>query len=98
MIGYQCKRWRTVVHIVADLQVVDLGHDAVIRRIHRGVGEIQLRFVELRLGFANAGMTVDFDIRVAVQGDHGAGDLLFDRGNALPRDFDVGIGALINGP
>jgi hypothetical protein len=66
------------VDIVADLQLVDLGHDAVVGRRHRRVGEIELRPVELGLGFADRRMAIDIDIRVAVQSNHGTGDLLFD--------------------
>ncbi|MNC75302.1 hypothetical protein D3C75_1268110 [compost metagenome] len=84
MIGNQRKGRCAVVQVVADLQVIHLGNNAVGRRINRGVREVQLRFVQMRLGFTNARMTVGFDVRVAVQSHNGAGDLLLDGRNALP--------------
>ena len=63
---------------VADLQVIDPRHDAVVGRRHRRVGEIEPGPVELRLGCADRRMAIDLDIRIAVQRDHGVGDLLFD--------------------
>ncbi|MNX82576.1 hypothetical protein D3C86_1143110 [compost metagenome] len=83
--------------MVAHLQVVDLGHDAILRRIHRGVREVQLRLVELRPGLAHRRVTVGNDVRIAVQGNHGAGDLLLDGGDPLPRHFHVGVGAFVDG-
>ena len=77
---------------VADLQVVDPCHDAVIGRHHRRVGEIELGPVELRLGRADGRMAIDFDIRIAVQRGHGVGDLVFDRGDVLTSDLEIHIG------
>ncbi|MCY1175421.1 hypothetical protein D9M73_156580 [compost metagenome] len=98
MVADQREGGCAAVEVVAHLQVVDLGNYAVSRRIDRGVGKVQLRFIELRLGFPHRRVTVGLDVRVAVQGHDGAGDLLFDGGDALPGDLQVGFRALIKGP
>ncbi|MNF09755.1 hypothetical protein D3C80_2104990 [compost metagenome] len=38
--GQQGKSRRSTVHMVAHLQIINLGHDAILRRIHRGVREV----------------------------------------------------------
>ena len=61
---------------VADLQVIDPRHDAVVGRHHRRVGQIEPGLVELGLGCADRRMAIDLDIWIAVQRGHGVGDLL----------------------
>ena len=81
---------------VADLQVVDPCHDAVVGRHHRRVGQIEPGLVELGLGRADRRMAIDLDIRIAVQRGHGVGDLLFDRCDVLTGDLEIRIGLVID--
>ena len=78
---------------VADLQVVDPRHDAVVGRRHRRIGEIEPGTVELGLGGANRRMAIDLDIRIAVQRNDGVGDLLFDRCDVLAGDLEIRLGS-----
>ena len=74
---HRCAR----IDEVADLQVIDPRHDAVVGRHHRRVGQIEPGLVELGLGCADRRMAIDLDIRIAVQRGHGVGDLLCVRRN-----------------
>ena len=71
-----------------------LRHDAVVGRHHRRVGEIEPGPVELGLGGADRRMAIDIDIRIAVQRDHGVGDLLFDRYDVLTGDLEIHVGSV----
>ena len=81
---------------VADLQVVDPGHDAVVGRHHRRVGQIEPGPVELGLGCADGRMAIDLDVRIAVQRGHGVGDLVFNRYDLLTSDLEIFVGSVKN--
>ena len=81
---------------IPDLQFVNPCHDAVIGRDDRRIGEIEPRLVELGLRCSDRRVALDRDIRIAVQRDYGAGDLLFDRCNVLTGDLEVRFGLLID--
>ena len=81
---------------VADLQVIDPRHDAVVGRAHRRVGQIEPSLVELGLGCADRRMTIDLDIWIAVQRGHGIGDLLFGRCDVLTGDLEIRVGLIIH--
>ena len=91
---HQREHGRTGIDEAADLEVVDLRHDAVVGRRHRRIGEIEPSTVELRLGRADRRMAVVLDVRIAVQRNYGVGDLLFDRCDVLTSDLEIRLGAL----
>src|ERR1700722_7852776 len=82
---------------IANLQVVDPRHNAVIGRRHHAVREIEPRAVEFGLGGADRWMAIDLDVRIAIQGDDGIGDLLFDRCDMVASDFEIRLRPIING-
>jgi hypothetical protein len=41
-------------------------------------------------------VAIDLDVRIAVQRDHGAGDLLFDRCDVLTGYLEIPLGSLID--
>ena len=92
----QREHGRPWIDEIADLEVVDPRHNAVLGRRHRRIGEIELGSVELGLGRAHRRVVLDLDIRVAVQGDHGVGDLLFDRCDVLAGDLESRLGLVID--
>ena len=81
---------------VADLQIVDPCHDAVVRRHHRRVRQIEPGPVELSLRRADRRMAIDLDIRITVQRGHGVGDLLADRCDVLTGDLEILVGSVID--
>ena len=81
---------------VADLQVIDPCHNAIVRRVHRRVGQIEPSLVELGLGCADRRMAIDLDIRIAVQRGHGVGDLLCGRCDVLTGDLEIHVGLVID--
>ena len=82
----------------ADLQIVDLGHDAVVGRPHRHIRQIEPRAVELGPRGANRRMVIDINVRIAAQPNDGTGDLLLDRRDMLTGHFEIGLGALVSCP
>ncbi len=84
------------IDVVADLQVIDPRHDAIVRRVHRRVGQIEPGLVELGLGGADRRVAIDLDIWIAVQRGHGVGDLLCDRCNVLTGHLEIHVGLVID--
>ncbi len=81
--GDECKHRTRRVHVVANLQLFHLCDHAAVRRIDRGVGEVERGATELGLRLLNGRMLVGIDRRIAAEVGDSARDLLLSRGNRL---------------
>ena len=87
---YRCSG----IYEVAELQVIDPCHDAVVGRHHSRVGQIEPGLVELGLGCADRRMPIDLNIWITIQRSYGVGDLLCIRRNVLTGDPKSRIGLI----
>ena len=94
LVGHQREQGCRGIDMVADLDLVDLGDDAVHRRMHHGVGEIEQGAVEHGLRLAHHGQAVRAGIRIAAQIGQGAGGLLLGRGELLLAGLETCLGLI----
>ncbi len=78
--------------MIAHLDLVDLGDDAVHRRMHHGVGELQQRMVQRGLRLAHQGKASAAGIGIAAQIGQRAGGLLLGGGELLLRGLEIILG------
>ena len=91
---HQREQRRRGVDVVADLKLVDLGDDPVLRRVDFRVGEIELGAVERSLCVLHHRVLLERKIGVATDVGEGNGDILL-LGRELRAPGFIGLPRLI---
>ena len=92
LVAHQREQRRGGIDMIAHLDLLDLGDDAVHRRMHDGVGQIEQGAVERGLRLAHHGQAVGRGIGIAAQIGQRAGGLLLGGGELLLRGLEIGSG------